>query len=400
MRMYPNFENAITAVRNEMRLYAALVPPTFWQSTDVSGKPEMATYELRNADFTVNMTPWNLEQMRAHIGPNLPWADDHFLERVCGQPINPGEQWAKWPYGNSADKFRGMVRSMAQADWAYLAGIIDGEGSFSLRRANEDDIYPRIKITQVDEFFIRSLFDQFKVGTFRPYSNPSNKLSDKQSWIWRISAQAEVRWVVEGCLPYLKLKKDRALEALSHLPASQLWDPEPFNHNYMQRYWPRQAGGALTDHRGIYNRYGDLEDVLDLLVRDPLSRQAYVPIFFPEDTGTHHRGRIPCSLGYHLIRRNDKLHISYFMRSCDLLRHFQDDIYLTVRLCLWFIDQLKARDAATWGHVRPGDFFMTMTSLHLFRNDWQQVFNEKPPVLGACNEYYQRDRSGPTPDRQ
>lgn len=296
MRMYPNFENAITAVRNEMRLYAALVPPTFWQSTDVSGKPEMATYELRNADFTVNMTPWNLEQMRAHIGPNLPWADDHFLERVCGQPINPGEQWAKWPYGNSADKFREA----------------DGQ----------------------------------------------------------------------------------------------------FNHNYMERYWPRKAGqtadgtlhpndtGWAGENHGIRHRYGDLEDVLDLLVRDPLSRQAYVPIFFPEDTGTHHRGRIPCSLGYHLIRRNDKLHISYFMRSCDLLRHFQDDIYLTVRLCLWFIDQLKARDAATWGHVRPGDFFMTMTSLHLFRNDWQQVFNEKPPVLGACNEYYQRDRSGPTPDRQ
>lgn len=285
MRYFPNFRLAIADVMSEMRQYAVLVPPTYWQSTDISMKPEMGTYEVLNHQFTVNMSHTTAAQMRDDIAPNLPWADDHFAERVGGQPINPGVEWKNWPWANSADQFRSGGQ---------------------------------------------------------------------------------------------------------------------FNHNYMERYWPIHAGKSSEEwglpNRGIRHRYGDLRDVLDLLVRDPLTRQAFIPIFFPEDTGTHHRGRIPCTLGYHLIRRNTRLYINYYMRSCDLMRHFRDDIYLTVRLCLWFIEELRKLDAANWEHVIPGDFTMAVTSLHLFRNDWRQLFNEAPPITGGINEYHQRPRIGSTPD--
>jgi hypothetical protein len=293
MKQFPHFRLAIEDALAEMSHYAFLVPPSFWQSVDISSKPEMGTYELMNYSFTVNMTnsPFSLAD---DIKPNLPWADDHFAERVCGEPINPGVQWKNWPWGNSADKFR----------------------------------------------------------------NPQGQ----------------------------------------------------FNHNYMERLWPRKAGqtadgtidpndtGWAGENHGIRSRLGDLNDVLDLLIRDPLTRQAYIPIYFPEDTGTHHGGRVPCTLGYHLIRRNTRLHIVYYMRSCDLLRHFRDDIYLTARLCMWFITQLKARDPANWEHVLPGDFTMHITSLHLFRNDWRTLFNGTPPIIGGINEYHQRPRIGSAPD--
>ncbi len=36
-------------------------------------------------------------------------------------------------------------------------------------------------------------------------------------------------------------------------------------------------------NRGIRYRYADLHDVIDTLNKDPLTRQAYIPIWFPED---------------------------------------------------------------------------------------------------------------------
>lgn len=162
-----------------------------------------------------------------------------------------------------------------------------------------------------------------------------------------------------------------------------------FNHNYLERYWPKFAGQMkpsytvddylqVTDyvHTGIYHKYGDLNDVVNLLVREPTTRQAYMPVFFPEDTGAVHRGRLPCSLGYHFIHRDGFCHIVYYLRSCDFVRHFRDDIYLTLRLLLWVIEQCASK-SEQWKQVKPGTFTMHITSLHMFRNDYINIFGGK-----------------------
>jgi hypothetical protein len=38
-------------------------------------------------------------------GADLPWAEDHFQERVSGVPTNPGEQYKNWPYCNNFQDF-------------------------------------------------------------------------------------------------------------------------------------------------------------------------------------------------------------------------------------------------------------------------------------------------------
>lgn len=58
----------------------------------------------------------------------------------------------------------------------------------------------------------------------------------------------------------------------------------------------------------------------------------------------------------------------YDIRSCDIVRHFQDDIYLAVRLMLWVLDRLRERNAI-WKKVHPGMFTMHVHSLHMFKND-------------------------------
>lgn len=158
-----------------------------------------------------------------------------------------------------------------------------------------------------------------------------------------------------------------------------------FNHSYAERYWPKFAGlsplgkylAEIEPSRplcGIRHEYGDLAGVVRHLVKEPTTRQAYLPVWFPEDTGDSHNGRKPCSIGYHFIMRNGRLHITYQIRSCDFVRHLRDDIYLTVRLLLWVLDECRKQDRL-WFQVKPGFYRMDIGSLHCFVNEHRAYFN-------------------------
>lgn len=281
--IYNNFTQARADLLAQFRR-APTLHPQRWQGVDVSKRPEAKMVEVLHPEVRVPIAGESLAFHQFDIKPNLPWADYHFLERVCGVPINPGIEWANWPWGVSA------------------ADHLEPDGKF--------------------------------------------------------------------------------------------------NHNYMERYWPRFAGymdkptktvedwlthpdaGPYPDaraflpyvaqaqpHRGIRYEYGDLNDMIDMLAGEPDTRQAYLPIFFPEDTGTRNPTRKPCTLGYHFILRHGYFHITYYMRSCDFYRHWADDCYLTIRLLLWVLDRLREKDFDTWNTVKPGYFIMHITSLHMFTND-------------------------------
>lgn len=263
MRIYPTFKFARNVLANAFVSPAAMqVRASRWQGVDVSSKPDMATRELLNTSFQVPLRGLeDLKQWSDDTRANQPWADVHFLERVGGEPLNPGESWKSWPWGHSADKFRNATTGQ-------------------------------------------------------------------------------------------------------------------FDHTYMERFWPKYAGDQDPHddpRRGIKFEYGDLNDLVTHLAGDPLSRQAYLPIWFPED-GTC-TGRRPCTLGYHFINRYDYLHVTYYIRSCDFIRHWGDDCYLAIRLTLWILDRLRERDGR-WRDVRPGMFTMHIVSLHLFENDYRKLESE------------------------
>lgn len=235
-----------------------------WQAMDVSGSDAHDMRELMNVNLQIDV-PDRITELKDMVSPNLPWAEDHFLERVSGEPLNPGEQYKNWPW--------------------YKGGVEDHK-------------------------------------------------------------------------------------AKGH-----------FSHSYMERYWPKRAnpdniaqlrGLDHTDvNVGIRYVYGDLMDVVNLLLREPYTRQAYLPVWFPEDTGAVHGGRVPCSIGYHFMMRNGALHCWYYMRSCDFVRYVRDDIYLTSRLIQWVVEQVNARigadeDTPTFN---VGTLHMTIASLHAFRGD-------------------------------
>lgn len=234
-----------------------------WQSQNVSDKPEMVSRELRHE--TVRLDVWDdVLQWQKEVNPNLPWAEDHFQERVSGEPLNPPPSEAWWP--------------------------------------------------------------------FRVRGNEDHKVDDGK-----------------------------------------------FHHTYPERIWCKMAGWTRgpyeywTDelNKGIRYKYGDLNDVVEQLVRNPLTRQAYLPIWFPEDTGAKAvpGQRVPCTLGYHFLCRKAEVDIVYYMRSCDLLRHFPDDVYMAGRLLQWVVGKLRERCL----DVRPGELVMHISSLHVFRGDYERI---------------------------
>jgi thymidylate synthase len=215
----------------------------------------MQTRELTNVIIEMPIEPIPLA--RQYIQPSVPWADDHFEERVSGVPLNPPPSEAWWPYA---------------------------------QHGNQDH-------------------------------------------------------------------KDEGTET--------------FSHTYPERFWPKFAGEAYADmvnsisldwtpHMGIRYNYGDLEDVVELLNEDPTTRQAYLPIWFPEDTGATKGQRVPCTLGYHFLLR-DQLNVTYHIRSCDFLRHFRDDVYMAMRLGLWMCDRVI--------DAKPGKLVMHIGSFHIFEGD-------------------------------
>lgn len=256
---------------------APVVKTERWQGVPVNTD----TRELRNVVFDVALFGIeNLDHWRGDVAPNLPWADAHFKERVGGEPLNPGEEWKNWPWGQSADKFRATNQ-------------------------------------RFNHTYAERLWPKFMRRT------PDGKLPAR--------TKSDIRAYPEK-------------------------DPRPF---------------YIAGHH-----VGDLQNLVELLVQEPHTRQAWIPLFFPSETGFGDGGRKMCSLGYHFLVRDNKAHVWYPLRSCDMRRHWADDCYLAVRLLLWVIDRCRER-SGFWRGVVPGSYAMHMTSLHIFENDHDELMRGK-----------------------
>jgi hypothetical protein len=170
-----------------------------------------------------------------------------------------------------------------------------------------------------------------------------------------------------------------------------------FDHTYPERFWPQHAGhdhkfvdqDGVTHHvtdpkdldvlcdgqPGIRFQYGDLNDLVNLFIRSPMTRQAYLPVWFPEDTGAVDGQRVPCTLGYHFMQRRGFLSCRYYIRSCDFYRHLSNDVFFAAALMNWICQQLaeRTKDREMKLRFRPGSLVMHISSLHAFVGDDKKI---------------------------
>lgn len=94
--------------------------------------------------------------------------------------------------------------------WAYLGGLIDGEGTIGAvvraNRSNRAWVGIRLAIGMVDEPLIRWLGETFGGSvTCRKTKNPRHR----DCWVWVVSQQKGAA-ILREALPFLRLKRPQA----------------------------------------------------------------------------------------------------------------------------------------------------------------------------------------------
>lgn len=106
--------------------------------------------------------------------------------------------------------------------------------------------------------------------------------------------------------------------------------------------------------------------VIKRLREDPFSRQCYVSIWRPDmDALRFGNRRVPCSLGYHFMFRENRLHITYSMRSCELGTFFPNDQFFALKLLHHVADETD---------LSTGRFSHFINSFHCYKKTMGYVF--------------------------
>lgn len=178
--------------------------------------------------------------------------------------------------------------------------------------------------------------------------------------------QCDRQW----CLEHLKERLSG--QPLNPPPSHKIWntktenylskiDKEKFSHTYPERY----NYGKLVEN-GVRYKNGNLDDLIKLLQKDLYTRQAYFPMFCFEDINAGLQDeRVPCTLGYYFYVNQDGLNCNYIIRSCDVIRHLHNDLFLTWGLCEYIAKKLD---------VKLGKMLFICFNLHCFKNDLYTLY--------------------------
>ncbi len=111
-----------------------------------------------------------------------------------------------------------VILKLSNVEKAYLAGIVDGEGSLYIARqeahGNNGQLKyfyrARVTVANTDIGVLTWLTNTIKVGAFcYPMDSRKEKKGWKDVWQWTLASKA-VEEFLEQLLPYLVIKKERA----------------------------------------------------------------------------------------------------------------------------------------------------------------------------------------------
>lgn len=123
-------------------------------------------------------------------------------------------------------------------------------------------------------------------------------------------------------------------------------------------------GTALQTFGYTYNQriMRSLDNVIQLLQNMPNTRQAMIGIWDPVIDPPRCGGkiRVPCSISYQFLKRNDKLNVIYYLRSSDFFEHWCNDIALAYLLMSHIADEVG---------IPPGMVTVFFGSLHAYKRD-------------------------------
>jgi len=108
-----------------------------------------------------------------------------------------------------------VCTSLSPQEWAYLAGILDGEGTVAIYGSGKPGQIASlsVKVSNTEEELLRWI--ERRVGGM-VYSARARKAEHRPVFLWQCGGMLAVD-VLKNVLPFLIIKKDRALLALEFM---------------------------------------------------------------------------------------------------------------------------------------------------------------------------------------
>ena len=114
------------------------------------------------------------------------------------------------------------MKTPDKVQWSYLAGLFDGEGTFSISRHKGqssngnpyDSTAIRIEVCNTDLVIMEWLIKHFG-GKY--YTHRREKSQHKVAYYWRPAGRKNSEQLLLGILPYLVIKPERAKIALEYV---------------------------------------------------------------------------------------------------------------------------------------------------------------------------------------
>lgn len=167
---------------------------------------------------------------------------------------------------------------------------------------------------------------------------------------------------------------------ISHLNPTQPWADNEFKERVSRINF--NPGVAWMDRKEVWDEFLEedgkfsytypvrmseqIDPIIEELKAHPDSRQLFLSVWNPSiDINRLGRRRVPCTLGYYFQKRDGRLNITYLQRSADFITHFQNDLYLAVKLMEYIAHEAECE---------PGMFTHWVGSLHMYRKDAKGVF--------------------------
>ena len=115
--------------------------------------------------------------------------------------------------------------NLSDTQWAYLAALMDGEGSFSIARGGRKPSYGhpkgyinwQLKISIGNTNLVLHAWLIETVGGAKYPGHKPKTDKHKAGFNWQLHGKENQKEFIEGVLPYLLLKKEQALIALQSI---------------------------------------------------------------------------------------------------------------------------------------------------------------------------------------
>lgn len=113
------------------------------------------------------------------------------------------------------------MRFVERERFAYLAGLIDGEGTITITRHTQQNrrtyqYKPFVWVVNTDKKMIEFVVENF-VGKGR--MRVARRGVRKPIYLWRVMSLDNIKHILEGCLPFLVTKKEHAEILLEYVDA-------------------------------------------------------------------------------------------------------------------------------------------------------------------------------------